>query len=139
MITLTEKQKNKLSQIGRRYQLKLAVLFGSQVEGRIHGKSDYDVALLGKDPEMLRRKYGALVGDFAEVFNVGIDRIDISFIDSANSLLLNAMNQNPNLLYGSQYDFDTFSMYCYKRYIDYKPYFEQEDKTVGEYIARYAQ
>ena len=43
---LKQKQKQKIEEVAEKYQLKLVLLFGSRVDGKIHKESDYDVAYL---------------------------------------------------------------------------------------------
>ena len=43
---LSEKQKQKITEVTKKYQLRLIVLFGSRVDGKIHKESDYNIAYL---------------------------------------------------------------------------------------------
>ena len=135
---LTKQQQVQLNQIGKKYQLKLAVLFGSKLQGLRHQNSDYDIAVLGNNNGFLRKKFGSLVCDLAQAFSVSDNSIDVSLIGQISPLLLHQINQNPYLLYGSQDEFDNFKSYCFKSYLDYQPYLKIEEECVDNFIKEYA-
>lgn len=131
-------QKSNIKNLAEKYNLKLLILFGSHAKGAIHKKSDYDIAVLGRKPNELRSEVAEFAHECAEALQIGSDKVDITLLDRANPLLLHEVSKNGVLLYGTQYDFDNFNAYCYKQYIDYKPFFELEEETVNEFIKQYA-
>ena len=134
----TPEQNNNLKNLAKKYNLKLLILFGSHAQGKTHAKSDYDIAALSRKPKELRRAVGEFGSDCAKALHIESDKVDISLLDRANPLLLHEVSKNGVLLYGTQYDFDNFNAYCYKQYIDYRPFFDLEEKTVNEFIKQYA-
>jgi len=44
--------KEKLDVVRKRYNLSLVILFGSQVDGRVHPKSDLDIAVVRNDQSL---------------------------------------------------------------------------------------
>ncbi len=138
MQEFSPQQKTRLKNLAQKYNLKLLILFGSQVEGKTHLHSDYDIAALGRKPNELRNAIPDFANECAEALEISSDKIDISLIDRANPLLLHEISENAVLLYGTQYDFDNFNAYCFKQYIDYQPYFKMEENAVNDFIKQHA-
>lgn len=133
MLKLTRKQQAKINKIGNKYGLKIAVVFGSFVRGKMHQRSDIDIAVSKKNSQSLDlTAYSNISHDFSKIFEN--KEIDISQIDYASPLLLNQINKTGEKLYGHKKDFDKFKLYSFHRYNDYKPYLKLEEKFVDNYI-----
>jgi predicted nucleotidyltransferase len=48
MFEISEKQKEKISEVCRRFGISVLLLFGSQVSGKTHSESDIDLAFAGR-------------------------------------------------------------------------------------------
>ncbi|RLC38237.1 hypothetical protein DRH27_02780 [Candidatus Falkowbacteria bacterium] len=133
---ITSEIKKKLSQIAKKYNLKLIILFGSFASGKTHKESDLDIAI------QYKREPGssafndelALIGEFTKIFNG--KKVDLCLINRANPLLLKQINQNCVLLYGDLSDFYNFKIYAFNRYNDYKIYFKMESDFVKKQVKK---
>ena len=66
--------KNKIRQIGEKYDLKSVFLFGSRARGTASKNSDIDLHIFSKKPVSLI-KHSNILADCKEVFNVDVDLI----------------------------------------------------------------
>lgn len=125
-----------LEEICKKYKLSLILMHGSQVTGKVHVKSDTDIAVMqkadSKDLDIL-----SLYRDFMAFFKT--DKIDITNITHANPLLAFAVARKSKLLSGSKDDYDSFARTAFFKYNDYKPYLKMEADFVKERIASYVQ
>ncbi|RLD16090.1 MAG: nucleotidyltransferase domain-containing protein [Caldiserica bacterium] len=131
---LTKEVLKKIKKIGKKYKLKLVILFGSILEGKIHSRSDIDIAMDTYE-NVDFKKYLKILSEFQATFSKR--KVDICYIKRADPLILWKISQG-KLLYGKRRDFCEFKIYAYKNYIDYFPYFEIEKKQVLNFIRRYA-
>ncbi|RJQ31015.1 nucleotidyltransferase domain-containing protein [Candidatus Parcubacteria bacterium] len=46
VIEITREKREKIKNMAEKYGLKLVLLFGSRVKGKVHEESDYDIAYL---------------------------------------------------------------------------------------------
>ena len=130
---LTKSQRIKINQIGEKHKLKLMILFGSQASRKNHKESDIDIAVLPlkhKDFEM--KAYSSLLFDLEKVFAGG--KIDITFIPTADCLILHNISRFGTLLFGSKSQFAEFKIYAFRRFQDYQPYFQLEEKKIHQFI-----
>jgi predicted nucleotidyltransferase len=133
---ISGKQKNEIEKIAKKYQLELVLLFGSQVSGKVHAKSDIDIAVKLKQErnKLSLEEDLKLIRSLSGIFKS--ENIDLSVINHANPLLLKQINQNCQLLFGELRDFYKFRIYAFNRYVDYKKYFELESEFVKAQIAK---
>ncbi len=121
--------KEKLEELRQKHNLRLVLLHGSQVDGHTHKDSDMDIAVLSEDPQkgfdLLE-----LIGDLTDLFHS--DKIDVSNLNRANPLLLFNATLKGELLAGKQADYEALKLLAFKRFHDYKPYFELEHNFVRE-------
>ena len=61
-------------------------------------------------------------------------KIDLSFVERANPLLLHQICLGGKLLYGSQRDFSRLKLYAFHRFNDYTPYFKREEQLVKKAV-----
>jgi uncharacterized protein len=120
---LTKKQKQKINKVAKKYQLNLIVLFGSRATGKIHEKSDFDVAYLpkknlGYDDE------NNINSQFTNIFKY--DRVDSVNIKKAPPLLLfGIFNECQVLFTKDNLIFPTYRTYAFKKYFEMKPFLEK--------------
>ncbi|MBM4177335.1 nucleotidyltransferase domain-containing protein [Candidatus Gribaldobacteria bacterium] len=120
MFELNEKQKNKLKEIAKKYQLELVLLFGSRAEGTNRKGSDYDIAYLSKssfiDYQNQKTNINMALSNFFE-------KKDLRFFDIEvdNPLLLKKVFDNPQVLYISNEEcYRLCENYALKIYADYQ-------------------
>lgn len=124
-----------LEDVRKKHNLSLILIHGSQVTGKIHAKSDTDIAVMqkdgGKNLDLL-----SLYGNFAKIFKT--DKIDIVNLTRANPLLLFTVARKSKLLAGSKADYERFLRLAFYKYNDYKPYLKYEAEFIKERINSYA-
>lgn len=126
---LSRNQKNQAKKMAQRYNLELILIFGSRVAGKIHSNSDLDVAVLPKAGNNFNmRNYSLLLFALEKVFP-GV-KIDLSFIDRADPLLLKHISETALLLFGKRRAFIEFQLKAFKYFQDYLPYFKLEENGV---------
>ncbi|MBU4480926.1 nucleotidyltransferase domain-containing protein [Patescibacteria group bacterium] len=114
-------QKRKLKELAEKYQLKLMILFGSQVKERFHQESDVDVAYLSKK-DLSGKEIIALDCDLIDVFSQ--DRVDLTNLRQDNPFLSSEIAKNSQLLYGKEMDYLEFKAFAFKDYVNHQPLFD---------------
>ena len=113
---LTKEQKQKINQIGRKYSLRLILLYGSFARGETHDDSDLDIAILGKKPLNL----DTLLSIYAEMpFIFGDNKrreLDLSSLHHINPLFRFYVMRDSVLLYGKSIDYYSFKAYAFRDY-----------------------
>jgi len=113
---LTKEQKQKINQIGRKYNLKLILLYGSFARGETRSDSDLDIAVLGKKPINL----DTLLSIYSEMpFIFGNNKrreLDLSSLHNVNSLFRFYVMRDSILLYGKSIDYYSFKAYAFRDY-----------------------
>lgn len=133
----SKEQKYRIKKIAKKYNLALILLFGSQVDGKVHPNSDLDIAALPNDnKDFGLDEYSSLISDLGKVF-VG-KKIDISFINKANPLLLKKIDDTALLLFGHQKAFIEFRLKAFKYFQDYLPYFRLEESGIHQYLKHFS-
>lgn len=118
------------STLARRYSLKLLIVFGSYATGKMHRGSDVDVAVFPTKKLSLTREL-KLRRDLFKHFK---REIDLVILPQALPLLLKEIATTGRCLVGSRADFITFQVQAMKQFLDFKPYFELQEKTVRRRI-----
>jgi uncharacterized protein len=124
---INQKQKEKIQEIAKKYQLKLVLLFGSQVSGKTNKESDFDVAYLSKK-NLSFDEENYLNYEFTNIFQH--DRVDTVNIKKASPLLLFGIFRECRVLF-EQDDliFPTYRAYVFKKYVEAKPLLEEMLKS----------
>ena len=131
-MTFSSKQLKKLKELARKYQLKLVVLFGSQVSGKTHQESDFDIGFLSKK-ELSFKKEIQLASKFIEIFG---EKVDVTNLRKASPLLLREVAENACVLYQEKKDeFDRFQLYALQRYAEAKPIFEMHQEAIKQFLS----
>lgn len=123
-----------MKNIQKKYGLLLILLHGSNVTGKIHNKSDVDIAVVRKNPNK-KLDFLALLSDLKKEFNS--DDIDLADITRANPLFLYAVMRKSKLLSGKKDDYDKILNLAFHKYSDYLPYLKKESKFIRERVDSY--
>ena len=125
--------RQKLTEIARRYELDLVIVFGSQAQGQARPGSDIDVAVrwISRDWEDVEREL-ALIGELTEAI-WGDGDLDVSFLNGASPVLLFEVACSGLPLYESQPgDFILFQSYAARCYYDQSKFADLQDKYLKE-------
>ena len=87
-----------LDEIAVRHRVRLLVQHGSTVSGRVHARSDLDIAVLFEHGDTLASAAGALGADL-QGFYQGRD-VNLSVMNRADPLFLKKILERCSLLYG---------------------------------------
>ncbi len=132
--TITLPCQDKLDAIRKKYGLTLLIMHGSHVRGRVHSKSDVDIAIVqdkgGESFDLLELQH-----DLARVF--ASDQIDVTNLTRADPLLLYAVTHYGRLISGTKGNFQTLQKKAFHRYHDYLPYLEMEKTFVQDQLQQY--
>ncbi len=124
---LTKKQKEKIESIVKKHDLKLLLLFGSQVNGTVKADSDFDIAYLPQKSIAVKQKL-ELNNDLANVF--GSDKIDQVNIKDASPLLRYEISKNCQLLFGKDIDYIKFKTRAFRIFTDSASLFKLQDALI---------
>jgi len=130
---LTELEKQKIIKIGKKYNLKLILLHGSYVTGKVRYNSDLDIAVLGKksiDFKTLLKIYSDLSGVFG---NNPERELDFKSLHKIDPLFCYQVAKYSELLYGNLLDYNEFRAYAFRAYYDAKDLFKLESLLVSKY------
>jgi len=120
---IQEKQNKKIEELAGKYGLRLVLLFGSRVSGKVHKESDYDVAYLPQKNLSFEQEI-QINYEFTNIFQR--DRVDTVDIRKAPPLLLYAIFKECQILYKEDdLIFPTRRAYAFKRYVEAKPMLEK--------------
>lgn len=93
---INEEQKRQIGKIAKKHGLLFVVLFGSQATGRIHSKSDIDVAVLPKDQETLSIATEDITGAF------GRDDVEVADLSVPSPYLWRVVARDGILLFEAE-------------------------------------
>lgn len=126
----------KIDKIRQKYGLFIVLLHGSRLTGKVHSKSDLDLAILRKDIKS-EISYSELNAEFIRLFDF-MD-IDITDLTTADPLLLYAITRNSKLLSGNIKVYDKLLLKAFQKYNDYLPFLRDEEvfikKTINKYVS----
>lgn len=111
--------KSKIVPLAQKHNLKLVILFGSRVTGRIHEESDYDVAYLS-DRELSLEEEGGFMYGLMPILGIKDERlVNIVDMKTAGPLMLYSITQKGVLLFESHTSiFLRLKLYAWKAFID---------------------
>ncbi|MFQ5830596.1 MAG: nucleotidyltransferase domain-containing protein [Candidatus Methylomirabilia bacterium] len=123
----------RLERIARGRGIRLLLQFGSTVSGRIHPRSDVDLAVLLDRPSLSTREHLDLLSDLQSLHP---DReVDLVLVHRADPLLLKKITDTCRLLYGPVRRLQELRIYAFKRYQDHRKYFELEREFVSRALS----
>jgi uncharacterized protein len=121
-----------LESVAQAHGIRLLLQFGSTVTGRVHAKSDVDVAvLLWRVPQTLEQR-GAMVHDLQALFPDL--ELDLAVLNHADPLFLKQVMETARLLYGTEADLRRLQLLAFKRYQDHRKYLELERRFVADAV-----
>ncbi|MDP2210871.1 MAG: nucleotidyltransferase domain-containing protein [Candidatus Aquicultor sp.] len=133
---LSEFHKKALENIAKRFKLRLVVAFGSCITGRIHARSDIDIAVLAENPDFSFDEFSDLAFDLQELFPH--IEVDLAIINQADPLFLKKILDDYLVLYGKPEDMARLRIYAFKRYMDHGRFFKMEEEYARKFIKRYS-
>ncbi len=95
----------------------LVIAFGSQVNGRTTGMSDFDFGVLEKKPLSLSLRTD-LSGYISKKLNINEDKIDLVDLYTASPMLKFEVARTGKLIEGDVFDFVRFKVRAMKEYQD---------------------
>ena len=129
---IPEEQKQKLTEIGKKFDLKLILLYGSYAKGTQTELSDLDIAVLREKP-LDFNTHVELYGEFSSIFG-DIERdLDVQILDRKDPLFLYQVAKNSQLLYGSTLDYNEFRAYAFRAYHDSRDLRRLQDRLMMRY------
>ena len=121
-------QKKQIKKCAEKYQLKMMILFGSRVKGKIiHQESDFDIAYLSKK-DLTGKEIIHFNCDLIDVFHC--DRIDLTNLKGVDPLLRQEIARNSQLLFGNEMDYLGFKAFAFKDYINHQPLFDLRELLI---------
>ncbi len=118
MLPLNSQQSKRLSDLGRRHDLKLIILHGSYVTGKTHPHSDLDIAVLGRY-EIDWKKLVDLYGEMENILNDKREReLDLKTLHRKDPLFLYEVMRDSQLLYGNPTEYHEMMNYAFCLYHD---------------------
>lgn len=119
MVTLDQTRKKMLGELANKYELKLVVLFGSQVTGRIHKESDYDIAYFS-DRDLSSEEESRLIFDLMPILRIRDERlVNLVNAKTSGSLMLHSITSKGRVLFErTQSLFLSLKLYAWKVFVD---------------------
>ena len=122
-----------LKDIAQKQGIVLVLKFGSSVTGRMHPKSDVDLAVLLDRSTITLQKHAELLQSLQPLFP---DReLDLALVNHADPLFLKKITDNCELLYGPPERLQALKLYAFKRYQDHRRFFEMERQFAQRFLA----
>lgn len=128
-----EEHKPAIEALAKRHGLDFVVLFGSQARGRIHGKSDIDIAVISRE-EVNRAR---LAMDFSEMFK----HADTEVVNLANTspTLMHSVSRDGKLLYEKEPGaYLAWRVYAAKIWMDTEWFRRLRSRKLAEWSEAYA-
>lgn len=128
---ISRRIKKSLIKIAKKYNLNFLVLFGSQVSGEIHKKSDIDIAYSAKKPLSYKDEF-SLIQELqkARRFAGETEIIDLS---KASPLLMKEIAFKGKLLAEpTRHSFAYFQMYAFKIFLEAVPLLNLRNKFISQ-------
>ncbi|MDO8574565.1 MAG: nucleotidyltransferase domain-containing protein [bacterium] len=132
-MVISNEQKELIAAVCQKYEVKILLLFGSEVDGRTHKESDVDVAFLGK--KLSFEELAQFNTELQKVF--GREKIDTVSLLPLNPLILKRIFDNHQVLYlKDRFLYHTLSSYATKSYLETKFLRENLKKRLEEKYVR---
>ena len=134
MILLTNKQNEKIRQIAKKYHLIFLVVFGSEAEGKLHKKSDLDLAYSASHELDYRREY-ELIQALRKILGGKIGKMEIELVNlrKISPLLMKNIAFKGKLLTElAPHSFARFQMYAFKLFVEAKPLLRLRDQYIAK-------
>ena len=135
LVEISKETREQIGEIARDYRLRLMLLFGSAVTGKLHPGSDLDIAVMFRDADAGRARIFDLIADLESAFPER--EVDLGLINGADPLFLKKILENCDLLYGEPRDLAELRMFAFKRYIDHRKYLKMEEEYIRRLLDKY--
>ena len=134
-----DKIKPQIKELAEKYGLDLVMLFGSQVTGKTHKESDFDIAYLS-DKKLSFEDEGRMIIDLAPIIGARDERlVNLSNIRQAGALLLKEIFDKHRVLFcADQNIYDSYKIFAVKNFLENRPLFDLRDYLIGKYFASHA-
>ena len=124
------------AQIAGRHGVRLLLQHGSTVTGRVHAKSDVDIAVQFETDGNLFARAAELGADLQECYPGR--EVDVAVINHADPLFLKKILERCQLLHGSPRALAELRMYAFRRYQDHRRFLALEPLYVARALERSA-
>jgi predicted nucleotidyltransferase len=124
----------RLAEVAARHRVTLLLQHGSTVSGRVHARSDLDIAALFEADDVSLADVVELTADL-QGLNPGRE-VDVAVLNHADPLLLKLIIEKCRLLYGSPRRLAELGMYAYRRYQDHRRFLALEQSYVTRALQR---
>ena len=132
MAVITEKSKDRVAALAKKYRLSLVVLFGSQATGQTHQESDVDIGYLPEQPISIKDEI-RLNYELTLIF--GTDRVDAVNLRHASAMLLQEIADQAVVLFEKTgTELDTFAIYALRRFREAAPLFEIRREKLDAFL-----
>jgi len=116
-IKITRDIAQKITEIGRKYKLKLVVIYGSYAKGENRKASDLDIAVLGEK----ELEFKTILDLYSEFSNIFKDKeIDIKSLHRVDPFFRYQVMRDSILIYGNRLEYHNFKAYAFRAYMDSK-------------------
>jgi predicted nucleotidyltransferase len=122
-----------LKEIAQKHGIVLVLKFGSSVTGRMHLRSDVDLAILLDRSTITLQEHAELLQSLQPLFPER--ELDLALINHADPLFLKKITDNCELLLGPPERLQALKLYAFKRYQDHRRYFELERQFAERFLA----
>ena len=135
MIVIDHTKKKMLGELANKYELKLIILFGSQVSGRTHKESDYDVAFLSEKELSLEKESGFMYG-LMPILKIRDERlVNIVDMKTVGPLMLYSITNKGQVLFERKPSlFLSLKLYAWKVFIDTQSFRNNYFRIVKERV-----
>ena len=134
-MSVSNDKKEMIDRIAREYGLRLVLLFGSEVTGKVHQGSDMDVAVMFEDAAAAEDRFFDLIADLQDVIQER--EVDLGLINGADPLFLKKILENCELISGEPRSLVELKMYAFRRYVDHKRFLKMEEQYVRRLLDRF--
>lgn len=134
-----EKIKPQIKKLAEKYGLSLVMLFGSQITGKTHKESDFDIAYLS-DKKLSFEDEGRMIIDLASIIGARDERlVNLCNVKEAGALLLKEIfDQHQVLFCADQNIYDSYKIFAVKNFLESRQLFDLRDYLIGKYFANHA-
>ena len=133
MITITSRQQQEINKIGKKYNLQLAVIYGSFAKDKDHKRSDLDIAVLGKG----KLNFQTVLDLYSKLSNIlkNVD-IDLKSLHRTDPFFRYQVMRDSILIYGDPLEYHNFKAYVFRAYMDSRDLLRLE-RTLSEKTISY--
>ena len=116
-IKITRDIAQKITEIGRKYKLKLVVIYGSYAKGENRKASDLDIAVLGEK----ELEFKTILDLYSEFSNIFRDKdVDVKSLHRVDPFFRYQVMRDSILIYGNPLEYHNFKAYVFRAYMDSK-------------------